>query len=145
MIKKSGDLFSTRNIALGHGVNCKGVMGAGIAKAFRDKFPENYSVYKSYCNLKVLRPGGFLPVQDRGRFIYNIASQYRPGADARYEWLFDGCKAAAEHAVSIEVDSIAIPLIGCGIGGLEWQGVETCLLAIETLVPNFEFEVWKFE
>ena len=145
MIKRKGDLFSTDARAIGHGVNCQGVMGAGIAKVFKDKFPDNYVNYKRHCELSTLVPGDVYVFERWGRdpHIFNIASQGAPGRHARYDWLFNGSLKAAQKAVRLDADVIAIPQIGCGIGGLEWDKVETLLLAIEVLVPDFQWEVWK--
>ena len=146
MIKRRGDLFTTDAACIGHGVNCRGVMGAGIAKAFREKYPENYKAYKRACREGILGAGDVFPwaFNDDGKFILNIASQVEPGANARYEWLFNGALEAAQICKGIGHDRLAIPLIGCGIGGLEWPQVEVLLLAIEIIVPDFQFEVWKF-
>ena len=144
MIKKSGDLFTTTQKAIGHGVNCQGVMGAGIAKAFYDKFPNNYHQYRGMCNRNLLQPGLIMPFWESGLIIVNLATQDRTGADARYDAVLDSTRNAAEWLMNCGVDRLAIPLIGCGIGGLEWPKVETVLLAVEVLYPGFEFEVWKY-
>jgi O-acetyl-ADP-ribose deacetylase (regulator of RNase III) len=118
-------------------------MGAGIAKAFREKYPDNYRVYGNYCKTKVLRTGHVLVHEEGDRYIFNIASQDKPGAHARYDWLFDAGLKSAERAYNLGHKVIAIPQIGCGIGGLEWEHVETILRAIEILTPGFEWEVWQ--
>lgn len=143
MIKKKGDLFSTTARALGHGVNCDGVMGAGIAVAFKEKFPKNYITYRNACDTKMLRPGEALVNYEDNFHIANISSQDKPGKNARYDWAFQGFLDAALQLDIRNINVLAIPLIGCGIGGLEWDGVEYLLKAVEVIVPGFEFEVWK--
>ena len=146
MIMRKGDLFSTDAKCIGHGVNCKGVMGAGIAKAFREKYPENYNAYRRVCQSGALGGGEVFvwPFNDDNRVIFNMASQVEPGANASYAWLFQSAWESARICSDLKYDRLAIPLIGCGIGGLEWPRVEVLLLAIETMVPDFQFEVWKF-
>jgi len=140
---KRGDLFTTELRAIGHGVNCSGVMGAGIAKPIKEKYPNNFSNYEAACRGGFLAPGETMVVVEDGMSIFNIASQSRPGRFARYDWLFSAALDAAEQAVGMGIDSIAIPMIGCGIGGLEWPKVSHCLETVEAIIDNdFEWEVW---
>lgn len=120
--EESGDLFGGTWQSLGHGVNCVGLMGAGIAKPFADKFPLMYEQYSLMCKRGLLRPGGFMPyyVKD-GRWVYNIASQNKPGADARLHALVNGTVSALVHARQWGVKELALPRIGCGIGGLDYD------------------------
>jgi len=138
-----GDLFTTELKAIGHGVNCSGVMGAGIAKPIKDKWPNNFTNYEAACRGGFLVPGDAMVVHENGMYIFNIASQSRPGRFARYDWLFGAALDAAQQAVDMDLDSIAIPMIGCGIGGLEWPKVRVILEAVEEVVNGyFEWEVW---
>lgn len=149
MIKKSGDLFTTDAFYIGHGVNCRGRMGAGIAKTFRERFPINYESYAKACLGMRLNPGDLFSVYENEKVILNLATQLEPGADARYEAVFDSCYKAARQVANHfnywkgEEKRIAIPQIGCGIGGLEWDKVETLIEAVEILVPEVTWEVWK--
>lgn len=144
MIKKTGDLFSSTALAIGHGVNTQGAMGSGIAKVFREKFPWNYNIYHNSCMTGLLLPGETLIFKEHGLLIANIASQEKTGRNATYKFLMSAATDAAAQLFDIyNINRLAIPLIGCGIGGLEWDGVEVILKAVEIIVPGFEFEVWK--
>lgn len=143
MKKKVGDLFYSHTDAYGHGVNTQGVMGSGIAVEFKNKFPKNFVAYRNACQARLLVPGEAFIFAEHGRFVVNIASQEKTGKDARYEWLFAGALDAARQLTEKRCNTLALPLIGCGIGGLEWAGVEHLLRAVEAIVPGFEFEVWK--
>lgn len=145
MIKRKGSLFDTETKTIGHGVNCAGVMGAGIAKPIKEMFPNNYANYKAACQGGFLVPGDTLVVVENDTTIFNMASQRRPGRDARYDWLFGAALDAAEKAVDMGLDTIAIPMIGCGIGGLKWVHVETILLTVETIVNDSDYRTDKFE
>lgn len=154
MIEKFGNILDTEANYIGHGVNCQGVMGAGIAKQFRERFPINYSVYKQACNGGMLG-GAVLPVVDfldgRKVCVVNFASQYLPGPNARYTHLFESLYEFARQASHDEkIDKwgsvVAIPEIGCGIGGLEWPNVKKIIKAVESIVNNkIEFEVWHYK
>lgn len=143
---KTGDVFTTTQDYIGHGVNTQGAMGAGVAKAVRDKYPHAYDVYRSACFNGKLKPGGALGVFDGGKVIVNLASQEKTGADARYEWVFSSCLDAARiltHDGKKRV--MAVPQIGAGIGGLEWPKVQRVLETVEFIYPNLEFEVWEYK
>jgi len=144
MIKRKGNLFDTTAKAVGHGVNTEGVMGSGIAVEFKNRFPKNYQAYRNACLTGLFQPGeAFVYVED-GMTIANIASQKHPGPNAAYSWLLTASVDAALNLMDFHhIDTLAIPLIGCGIGGLEWPAVEYVLRAVEIIVPNFEFEVWR--
>ena len=156
MIEKNGDLFESKASYLGHGVNCCGVMGAGIAKAFREAFPNNYRNYKAACESGRLTPGGFMVVPEKMngggsiRLVTNLASQEKPGADADYKWLFSSLWSWAEQAsepnrLRLYGGIIAIPEIGCGIGGLEWPVVKRIIQVVEDCHTDIEFEIWHYE
>lgn len=154
MIFKRGDLFTTELKAIGHGVNCSGVMGAGIAKPIKDKWPNNFKNYEAACRGGFLAPGYTMVVVEDGMSIFNMATQSRPGRFARYDWVFGAALDAAEQAVEMGLDSIAIPMIGCGIGGLKWENVKALLQTVEFIVNDgnvpqdggrnrgFNWEVW---
>ena len=153
MIKRKGNLFDTTATAIGHGVNCDGVMGAGIALEFRTRFKWNYETYRKACIGQQLVPGTALIVNDTDvtkddyleYTIANLATQGRPGKDARYDAVFSSALSAAGRLKEMNEPVLALPMIGAGIGGLEWSKVETLLHAVEVLVPDFQFEVWKYE
>lgn len=125
---KFGDLFDSDADAVGHGTNTHGAMGAGIAVLFRRKYPEMYKLYHSLCKNQMNELAGttYLYSTDEGKFRYvaNIFSQTAPGPTARTELLVSGLKDAFEKLEAdpeLKNPTLAIPLIGCGIGGLDWD------------------------
>lgn len=127
---KFGDLFNSDADAIGHGTNTHGLMGAGIAVLFRKKHPQMYARYNELCKIFGDDLGGstFLYFSDDEAEGYshvaNIFSQKAPGANAKVDLLVDGVKdafAALWGEAEIDEPHLAIPLIGCGIGGLDWD------------------------
>ena len=145
VIIKQGNLFNTNCKVIGHGVNIVGVMGAGIAKTFKDRFPLNYSNYAIQCKNHDLEPGGIYIYPAREFTIVNIATQDRPGPNATYMWVFQGLYRTALQLSDEGHSTIAIPKIGCGIGGLQWRKVAKIIHLVEELVEGFEFEVWDYD
>lgn len=108
-------------IVVAHGVNTRGVMGAGFAGLVANQYPQVKAEYQQECRSGNLQPGGVHVARaSEHLFVANVASQQVPGRDARVEWLVDGLNAlydlmAAKPDITFDV---RMPLIGAGIGGL---------------------------
>lgn len=109
--------------AIGHGVNCVGSMGAGIAVRFRHEYPLLYKEYRRECYANNITPGCCWAWFDsvNNKWIYNLAvkNHYKP--PSKLSWIKSSFKKMLEHMISNEVSSCAIPLIGCGLGRLDWD------------------------
>ncbi len=144
LIHRTGNIFDTDAPAIGHGINMAGVMGAGIAAQFRDRFPEMYEAYRASCQAGELKPGSAYPWQtEDGRVIYNITSQVHPGPNASYDNLIWGVVAAIQDAAFRGLTSIALPRIGSGIGGLDERLVEVILSDLATR-SDVDIELWTY-
>lgn len=118
----TGDLFTCGIPHIAHGVNCQGVMGAGIATQFRGRWPDMYESYRNLCTRGELLPGDVMAWTHEHGVVFNLATQYEPGASAQ-TWMI----AAAVGRMIREcasprgrgIKQVAMPAIGCGIGGLE--------------------------
>lgn len=112
--------------AIGHGVNCRGVMGAGIALPIKNLYPnEMFDTYKAICDEGRLRPGMVWPYSAPGLpRLYNLASQDDLGADARLDALWSSVSLALVDCWRNGIPRLALPQVGCGIGGLEWSTVK---------------------
>lgn len=142
LIHKTGDIFSTEAHGIGHGVNLHGIMGSGIAVQFRERFADMHKAYQIVCANKQMNPGqAMIWLVKDDYFVYNIASQQAPGANARLDWLESGVKAALEHAEEVGIESIALPRIGSGVGGLDQDDVEAVLLRLAEESP-VDIELW---
>lgn len=148
----TGDLFANEHNAqaFAHGVNCVGVMGAGIAKEFRRRYPMMYEYYREPRILTWIEPGDCLawnqddnctPLQPVA-IVFNLATQYRTGPHARYDWLEESLDQMLVKATDIGVTSIAMPAIGCGIGGLEWKRV--CSV-VGDVCGGWDGDLWLYE
>lgn len=144
-----GDLFTSHQPALGHGVNICGVMGAGVAVLFKRNFPEIFPPYAKACSDNTLKPGENFPVKTQStgpdgktEWVFNISSQDLPGRYARMDWLEKGVEEAFVFCEENEISGFAIPRIGVGIGGLNWEAVKNKLIEISHKHPTVDFEVW---
>lgn len=144
IVEKQGDLFTSDAHVLGHGVNCFGVMGKGIAVEFKTRYPSMYKQYRDRCDLSLLNPGEafFYCDPETGRLISNMASQWKPGPNAHYDWAMRSIKKTLDWMQELEVESLAIPRIGCGVGGLDWPQMYYRLLD-EFGEHPLTIEVWS--
>jgi len=123
-----GDLFTCGISAIAHGVNCRGVMGAGIAVQFRRRYPDMYESYSKRCGKGHMWPGDILTWQHPGGIVFCLATQKEPGAHAE-PWMITaaaGQMIAEAHYIR-KITEIALPEIGCGIGGLTRGDLLTAL------------------
>ena len=144
-----GDLFDVLDqtdgpVVLGHGVNAEGIMGAGIAAQFRVRYPEMYNNYANLCKDGSLRPGdSWIWHEDVDRVhIANLVTQDKSGPNAAYRWVGQSLRAVAAWAEQECIPEIHIPKIGCGIGGLDWEGVAEEIASVEDIF-NVEVVVWS--
>src|SRR6266850_4231018 len=124
---KRGDILEAKADALVNTVNCVGVMGRGIALQFRKAFPENFKVYEAACERKEVEPGTML-VFETGRltgprYIINFPTKRHWKGKSRMEDIDAGLPALVEEIKKRGIRSVAVPPLGCGLGGLNWNDV----------------------
>lgn len=103
--------------------NTVGVMGAGVAKAFREQISKLFYQYKKHCAQH--KPSDMVPfVFDRGngKFVYCLHTKIQWWFPSKFEYVEKGLKGFVEWCKLMEIKSIAIPPLGCGNGGLTFEG-----------------------
>ena len=144
---KQGNLFEEKTQALVNAVNCFGVMGKGIALQFKKNYPDNFKAYKQVCDNNQLQPGQIF-IYDQGlsknpRYIINFPTKKHWRNKSKLVDIEVGLKTLVLKIQQHQIKSIAIPPLGCGNGGLNWNIVK--LLMIETLKSLPEVEIIIFE
>ncbi len=122
-----GNLLEADADALVNTVNTEGVMGKGIALQFSKKFPEMFEAYRRACEAGLVQPGR-MHVYQRGemfqpRFIINFPTKRHWRSPSRLQDIEAGLKALVEEIRKHHIRSIALPPLGCGNGGLDWNDV----------------------
>ena len=148
LIHRQGDIFSTDARVIGHGVNLRGVMGAGIAAQFAQRFPDMLPGYRAACENNELHLGSLMswevPVAWGPSFyVLNIATQVNPGPNADYEAVSKGVAQAIGWCGWMKIGTLALPRIGSGIGGLNEEIVESILL-YHAQRSDVDIELWTF-
>jgi O-acetyl-ADP-ribose deacetylase (regulator of RNase III) len=123
-----GNLLEAPSQALINTVNTVGVMGKGIALQFKEAFPNNFKQYAQACKSKLLQPGQLLIFKENTlqgeRIIVNFPTKTEWFLKSKYEYIESGLQALALELKKGEIRSIAIPPLGCGNGGLQWDKVK---------------------
>lgn len=145
-----GNIFNSELSAIGHGVNTRGYMGSGIAKTVRELYPSVYHDYKAECRTPGMFGGDHFPSKAQEyagpgeRWILNIASQEAEGRSAKYIFLETALEKAYEWVAFHDFSGIALPKIGAGIGGLEWDDALAIIENRSSHYPKLITEVWTF-
>lgn len=141
-----GNLLEARAEALVNTVNTVGVMGKGIALMFKERFAENFRRYAAACKAKEIRTGKMFVTEvnelDGPRWIVNFPTKQHWRGDSRMEWITDGLQDLRRFLIESKVKSVAVPPLGAGNGGLDWNDVRP---QIEAALADLETEVLVFE
>ena len=142
---RSGDLLAADADAIVNPVNCAGAMGRGLARQFRDAFPDNYRAYREACRRGEVRVGDMLVFETgaRPRFVVNFPTKRHWRPKSRVEDLELGLTALAAEIARLDVRSVAVPALGCGEGGLDWTLVRPLIAA--ALEPLTDVRVLVYE
>lgn len=142
----TGDLFVSHLPALAHGCNCRGVMGAGIARQFAEFWPSMYFEYRRRCDHGEFGLGSVMTYRTAsGLVVFNLGTQLDPGPTASLDAVGESVSSMVRQAKDMSLPAIGMPRIGCGIGGLDWRDVRSMLqlcavpqvrLVVYTLPPR---------
>jgi O-acetyl-ADP-ribose deacetylase (regulator of RNase III) len=120
---RKGDLFESGCQALVNPVNCVGVMGGGLALEFKTRFPQMFVEYKLACRDGNLRPGTLHVWKDGGPYVINFPTKDDWRNPSKMEYVCEGLEALDAVLRDRDIRSVAIPALGCGLGGLPWDEV----------------------
>ena len=120
----TGDLFDSEAQTLVNAVNCAGVMGKGIALAFKRRYPAMFADYVARCKDGRVRLGE--PYLYRGEslpWVLNFPTKNHWRSAAKLEDIVAGLAYLEAHYRVWGITSLAIPALGCGAGRLAWDVV----------------------
>jgi len=137
-----GNLFDSGAQTLVNPVNCRGVMGKGLAKAFKERWPEMFPQYQEACKIGEVRPGSPLLFKGNDRQILSVPTKDDWKQPSTLEMVEAGLNAIRERYRDWGITSIAMPALGCGLGGLEWSKVRPL---IETHLSDLPIEIEVYE
>lgn len=121
------DFFDTPADIRVNPVNCVGVMGAGLALAFKQRYPAMFRAYRAACTAGEVRPGK-LHIW-RSPWIVNFPTKRHWRDASRYDDVAAGLDALRTYVAPLGPVSVALPALGCGRGGLDWLRVRELIEA----------------
>lgn len=105
-------------------VNCVGVMGKGIAKAFKDREPAMFAEYKQLCDAKMLAPGKLWLWRGAEHWVLNFPTKVHWRYPSKLEWIEAGLEKFVAEYANRKITEISFPRLGCGNGNLDWADVQ---------------------
>ena len=143
---KTGDILSEQADALVNTVNCVGVMGRGVALQFKKHFPNNYTDYKTACDREDIKPGQIF-VHETGelypRYIFNFPTKRHWKGKSKIEDIESGMISLVAEIKRLNISSIAIPALGSGLGGLNWNDVLPIIEKHLSELSNLDVAVYE--
>lgn len=144
---KTGDIFTEDTEAIVNTVNCVGVMGRGIALQFKKRFPENFKAYASACKHEKVQPGKMF-VYATGtltnpKYIINFPTKRHWRGKSRIEDIDSGLTDLVQVIIKNRITSLALPPLGCGLGGLDWTIVKSKITEKLTNLHNVQIIVFE--
>ena len=144
---KTGDILKANAEAIVNTVNCVGIMGRGIALQFKKSFPANFRAYALACENGEVQPGKMF-VFDTGsftnpRYIINFPTKRHWKGKSRIEDIDSGLVALAREVSERGIKSVAVPPLGAGLGGLEWDDVRPRIEAALRDIPDLDVLIYE--
>lgn len=153
-----GDLFNSGAYVLVHGCNCQGVMGSGVARQIRNRYPDAYGAYrKIYEEAGELELGSIMPITTNGKIIINAMTQRYYGFTGQVYVDYNAVRScvqvlskylkglgiSSENEFQLNVfgmnSKIAMPRIGCGLANGRWKIIKPI---IEEELQDYNVEVY---
>lgn len=142
-----GDILKDEAEALVNTVNCVGVMGRGIALQFKKAWPRNFQAYENACRHGEVQPGRMFVFETgeltHPRFIINFPTKRHWRGTSRIEDIESGLEALVRVVVERGIRSIALPPLGSGLGGLDWNDVRARIDSALAKLPDVCVRVYE--
>ena len=147
IIFRQGNLLEAEVEAVVNTVNTVGVMGKGIALMFKERYPENFRAYEEACKGGKVEVGQMFVVAtgelSGPRWVINFPTKKHWRHPSRKEWIESGLQDLVRVIRERGIRSLALPPLGCGNGGLEWEEVRPLMEAAAANLPEVEFVAFE--
>lgn len=145
LIVQNGDIFKSGADAIVNPVNTQGKTRGGLAKVFKDRFPDNHRQYISACKKGTLTMGKVLVTEGGGasRYIINFPTVRESGASANLMDIEIGMDALIDAIIEHQIQSVAIPALGAGAGRLGFDDVRDLIKNSTENIPEVAFILYR--
>lgn len=139
---EQGNIFNLQDISnYAHGCNCAGAMGKGIALQFKERFPKMYIEYKKLCKDEVFSLGDVFTYDYGNGVVFNLGTQATWKTKADINAIENALVKMLSYAFQNNILKIALPKIGAGLGGLNWDEVKFVIDKVSKDYPNTDLFV----
>jgi O-acetyl-ADP-ribose deacetylase (regulator of RNase III) len=143
-----GDLLKQDDVdAIVNTVNCVGIMGKGIALQFKNKWPANFKAYEAACKQKQVKVGSMFVYDSGGllkpNYIINFPTKDHWKGKSKIEYIQSGLQDLVTQIKRLGIKSIALPPLGCGNGGLDWNVVKPLIESAFAQLPEVEVRLFE--
>jgi O-acetyl-ADP-ribose deacetylase (regulator of RNase III) len=142
-----GNLLNAQVEALVNAVNTVGVMGKGIALQFKQAFPENFAAYAKACRQGEVKIGRMFVTEimrlDGPSWIVNFPTKKDWRQPSKVEYIERGLTDLSRVIEQRRIRSIALPPLGCGLGGLDWAVVRPLIESTFAVLPSVRAVVFE--
>ncbi len=138
-----GNLMESAAQALVNTVNLEGFMGKGIAYQFKKQYPKNFDEYNSACKNGVIQIGKSLVFFENEKIIINFPTKDKWRSKSKIEYIRLGLMDLVQKIKQLNIKSIAIPPLGTGNGGLNWNEVRNMMIEYLKDLENCEIFIYE--
>ena len=144
---RRGNLIEARTEALVNTVNCWGYMGKGVALQFKKAFPANFEAYRRACRSRSVELGKMFVFETGShlnpKYIINFPTKRHWRAKSRLADIRAGLEDLVATARRLGLASLALPPLGCGLGGLDWDEVRPIIAAAFADFPELAVALYE--
>jgi O-acetyl-ADP-ribose deacetylase (regulator of RNase III) len=147
LIYRRTSLLESSAQTLVNTVNCVGVMGKGLAHAFKEREPQMFAAYKRICEQHLLEPGKLWLWRGSPNWVLNFPTKLHWRNPSQIEWIEAGLEKFVSAYEEQGITEISFPKLGCGNGNLEWDDVRPLMevylggLPIKVYIHDFTKDI----
>ena len=143
----AGNLLEAQSEALVNTVNEVGVMGKGVALMFREAFPRSAQLYQKAAQAGDIHVGRVFVTERESlvgpHWIVHFPTKKHWRHPSKVEWIRDGLSDLVQVIRQLQIQSIALPPLGCGNGGLDWYVVRREIESALDAIPDVDVLVYE--
>lgn len=124
---RHGNVLNSEMQTLVNTVNTVGVMGKGIALQFKKHYPKMYEEYRALCKSGKLTTGQLHLYKAVDHWILNFPTKRHYRYPSKLEYVEEGLIRLRDTYAELGIESLALPALGCGQGGLSWPDVRALI------------------
>lgn len=138
-----GNIFEAPAQVVTNAVNCVGVMGGGIALQFKERYPDMFRDYAARCESGDVSIGKPYLFENDTVQILNFPTKRDWRENSTLEDIEAGLQHLQKNYGELGIYSVALPALGCGLGGLEWNDVKPLIEKYLGNLPDLDVLVYE--